>query len=164
MIYIAFDQATELTGYSIFKDMKLMDSGVIKVSGTTPNRIQKITKEIEYKISETQKKFKNEEIRVILEDIQLQDNVKFGITTFKTLARLQGSIMSMLIEKFGIDEPVFTMSVTWKSYAKVKGRNRAQQKASSRKIVSEKFNVDVGEDESDAILLGMNTAHQELNW
>lgn len=161
-IVIAFDQATYTTGFSVWNaDTKeLKTSGVIKVSGAdTIERINKIKKDIAptlYKI-----KAEVNSVKIILEDIQYQpekeacawgnahgDNIK----TFKTLAWLQGVLLSWFKENFFDVSMIF--AATWKSFCQIKGQQRAVQKQNAILFVKNNFNIDVSSDEADAICLG----------
>ena len=85
---------------------------------------------------------------IVFENVQFQKN--YG--TFQHLSQLQGIIMALLFEKnigFQIIEPT-----AWKSVAGVKGRKRTEQKSSAIQIVKDKYNLEVSEDEADAILIG----------
>jgi Holliday junction resolvasome RuvABC endonuclease subunit len=94
---------------------------------------------------------------LILEDVQFQRNQK----TFQELANMQGVIMAYL---FKIDIPFQVVYPTiWKSYCKIKGKKREEQKANTKIFVKVKFGIDVGEDEADAIGLGWFAINNVIN-
>ena len=85
-----------------------------------------------------------------IEGIQYQQN--FGVTTFETLARLQGIIMETLYE---LNLPyVICPTNTWRHHCGVKGRTRVDKKKSMQLLVKEWFDVTITDDEADAIGIG----------
>lgn len=86
---------------------------------------------------------------VLIEDVQFQRNY----STYRTLSQLQGVIMAYLFEK---DLPFYIIpSTAWKSYCGIKGKVRKEQKKNTQIFVKNTYNLDVSEDEADAI--GMAT-------
>ncbi len=160
MLFIAFDQATSTTGYSIYKDYELITHGKYSVTGNDLQRYSaqkdKVAKIIRFAMSQ----FPHEPVTVALEDIQLQQNT----VTFKQLAQLQGVLATMIIEDFPDARLEFVFASSWKSYAKIKGRGRTEQKRNAQKFVLETFNIKATQDEADAILIGYYTANKEVNW
>lgn len=163
---IAIDQATHINGYAIYDDKKLVKYGTFTA---------RLTKEIE----------RDDEIKmwlcslisnwkpdlIALEGIQLQTEGKMhsmGVTTFETLARLQGILMEACFEnKINF---VICPTNTWRAHCKVKGQTRTDKKASMRLLAKEWHEVIVSEDEADAIGIGKyaseihGTQHQISNW
>ena len=91
-----------------------------------------------------------------LEGIQYQQNM--GVTTFETLARLQGILMETLYElniQFSICH-----TNTWRAYCKVKGRTRTDKKRSMQMLAKEWFDITVTDDEADAICIGYFHIHK----
>ena len=89
-----------------------------------------------------------------LEGIQYQQNM--GVTTFETLARLQGILMETLYElniQFSICH-----TNTWRAYCKAKGRTRTDKKRSMQMLAKEWFDITVTDDEADAIGIGKYVA------
>lgn len=142
---LALDQATKTTGYSIFDNKELIEYGVLEADKKEKNPIERM-KQMCDKINNII--VKHHPDFIVFENVQFQNN--YG--TFQSLSQLQGIIMALLFEKdigFCIIEPT-----AWKSVAGVKGRNRAEQKTSAIQIVKSRYNLDVSEDEADAILIG----------
>ena len=87
---LALDQASQTSGFAIFKDGKLVDYGKFTFSDNEiADRLVKIRKKIielieHYEITE-----------VAFEDIQMQNNVE----TFKVLSEVYGVILELLQEK-----------------------------------------------------------------
>lgn len=82
---------------------------------------------------------------VLIEDTQFQQNY----SSFRTLSQLQGVIMAYLFEK---DLPFYIIpSTAWKSCCGIKGRARKEQKKNTQIFVKNTYNLNVSEDEADAI-------------
>lgn len=145
MKILCFDQATNISGYSVFEDSKLITYGVLNSDHEEKNTLERL-KQMTDEIVKLTKKIKPDV--VILENIQMQRNV----ATFKSLAQLQGMIMYYLNKSnicYWYIEPT-----AWKSFCKIKGRSRKEQKPNTIKFVKEVYNIDVTEDEADAIGIG----------
>lgn len=170
---IAFDQATQVSGYSVWdiNSKELIDWGTIKeTKGAATQRINKIKKKIDELIS----KYNN--VVTVVEDIQYQEDkergnkITFGspstptnnavdnVKTFKTLAWLQGVLLDYFFEN-GIESSTMFAS-SWKSFCEIKGRTRATQKMQSIEFVKQHFGVTVTTDEADAICLGWTKLHK----
>lgn len=161
MLFISFDQATNTTGYSVFHNTELVKYG--KFNKTGENEFYKFaeqSKEICLLIDNMKKLYPKEKIKISLEDIQMQANVQ----TFKTLARLQGALGTILLMNYPEIELNFVFSSTWKSFSKIKGKARAEQKRNAQKLIFDKYNKKVTQDEADAILIGYYSSHKEVNW
>lgn len=140
---IALDNATHITGWAIFDDNKLVSYGKYTTKSTeTPDRILEMGDWLTNLLD------KWEPDTIILEDIQQQNNV----STFKVLAKLQG-VLEYISKKSGVEYYIVSPA-TWKSYNKVKGKSRVDQKKSAQLIVTELYGIQATQDESDAILLG----------
>ena len=86
---------------------------------------------------------------IVFEDVQFQQN--YG--TFQQLSQLQGVIMAYLFKTdigFQIIQPS-----AWKSFCGIKGRKRVEQKKNTQIFVKSKYDIDVSEDEADAIGIGI---------
>ena len=82
---LALDQSTTATGWSLFKDERLVDYGVFKPAGDRDKRINDMKSWLEHKIEELSLDV-DLELALVLEDIQMQRNVE----TFKVLAHVIG--------------------------------------------------------------------------
>lgn len=147
MTILALDQASRTSGYSVFCDDKLIDSGTFTF---TSDDMAKRLVGIRNKVSELIDKYCIE--KLILEDIQLQNNVGSNVTTYKALAEVIGVLTELAAERKLPYELVY--SSTWKSELKIKGRTRPEQKRNAQVYVFENFGVNVSQDESDAICIG----------
>ena len=140
---IALDNATHITGWAIFDDNELVSYGKYTTKTTeTSDRILEMGDWL------TNLLYKWEPNTIILEDIQQQNNV----TTFKVLAKLQG-VLEYISKKNDVEYYIISPA-TWKSYNKVQGRTRVDQKKSAQLIVTQLYGMQATQDESDAILLG----------
>lgn len=142
---IAFDQATEKFGLSIFEDNKLIFYSLYTFSGDVVNRLVKIKKFVQDIVI---KEWKPD--LIIMEDIQYQQN---GILTFKILAMLLGILQELCLEN-DIDFDAVSPNV-WRKYAGTNGKNRREEKILSIAKVKEKFGVSVSDDVAEAILIGV---------
>lgn len=143
---LALDQATKTSGYSIFDNKKLVYYGIFEAE-EIKNEILRDIQVKQWLVSIV----KNWEPDIVgLEGIQYQAN--FGVTTFETLARLQGILMGTLEE---LDIPYkICPTATWRSHCGVKGRSRVDKKRSMKELVKKWFDVQITDDEADAIGIG----------
>lgn len=94
---------------------------------------------------------------VVLEDIQMQSQ---NVVTYKKLAMLLGVLISLFLEME--IEHVVVPPTRWKSYNKIAGKKRAEQKSGTLAFVRETFGLDdITEDMADAIALGWYAVNQE---
>lgn len=154
MLVIAFDQSTSITAYALMdsNNKELIDFGHKKFNNkvNTDEKISNVKNWINQIIEE-----KKPEV-FALEDVQQQINAD----TYKKLAKLLGVIENNFYEK---DYLYLTIPPTqWKSYIKIKGRKRAEQKKNTIAFIKDKFGIDVIEDEADAIGIALY-ACKEVN-
>lgn len=160
MIFIGLDQATVVTGYSVFKNHDLVDYGKITAEGSDFMRYSQQKESIIKLINTIKKQYPNESVKIMLEDIQMQRNT----TTFKQLAQLQGVVATGILEHFPEIKFDFIYAAQWKGFAKIKGKNRTEQKRNAQQAVIDMFNITATQDEADAILIGYYIAQHEINW
>lgn len=146
---IGLDQATHITGYSIFDDNELIYAGVFETSAN-----DEIQRDIEIKEWLIQLITNWKPDIIGLEGIQLQqfNDKMVGVTTYQTLARLQGVLMVTCTEQ-NVDYHICAPA-TWRSHCGVKGRTRADRKRSMQELVKEWFDITVSDDIADAIGIG----------
>lgn len=158
---LALDQATLTTGWAVFDDGELVRYGAI-----TGNRASSDEKIVSMKqwVASMVANWKPD--LVGLEDIQLQqfgakdsDNVE-GVTTFKTLAHLQGVLQNYLFEN-KVNYEVVHVGV-WRKYCEIKGKSRSDKKKSAQMKVKDWYDVSVTTDEADAICIGKYLAATAL--
>ena len=146
---LALDQATHLTGYSLFDNNNLIYAGVFQTS-----KEDEIERDIEIKDWLIQMINNWNPDMIGLEDIQLQqiNGKTIGVTTYRTLARLQGILLATCTEQ-GIDW-VCCPPATWRAHCGVKGRTRSDKKHSMQNLIKEWFDITVSDDVADAIGIG----------
>lgn len=162
---IGLDQATHITGYSIFDDGELIHAGTFEA--TAEGEIERDV-QIQNWLVQLIANWKPDIIGI--EGIQLQqlNNKNVGVTTYQTLARLQGILMATCYD-LKVDY-VICPPATWRSHCGVKGRTRADRKRSMQMKVKEWFDVSVSDDVADAIGIGryINDKHKKkvevFNW
>ena len=150
---IGLDQATHMTGYSIFDGNQLINAGVFEAHAQ-----EEIERDIEIRDWLIQLIYKWKPDIIGLEDIQLQqfDKKLVGVTTYRTLARLQGILLAACKEN-NVQTVVCSPS-TWRSHCEVKGRTRADKKRSMQTLVKNWFDITVTDDVADAIGIGKYVA------
>ena len=142
---LALDQATKISGWAIFSNEKLIKYGTFETQ--LENEIQRDIQIKNWLINV----IKNWGIDfVALEGVQYEE--RFGVTTFATLARLQGILMSLLEEM----EVQYTIchTATWRNFCQVNGKTRADKKKSMQLKVKEWYDITVNNDCADAIGIG----------
>lgn len=148
---LALDQATFKTGWSIFDGRELIKFGVYTIDGSDEGiRLHTIKMWLMSMIENWRPDL------VAIEGIQFQEDKNMGVTTFQTLARLQGILIDLCVE-LNIPYKVCPTN-TWRAHCGVKGRARSDKKKSMQLIVKEKYDISVTDDESDAIGIGKYAA------
>ena len=141
---IAFYQATEHFGLSIWDDEKLVFYSLYTFTGDVISRLTKIKSFInDIVIAAWQPDF------IIMEDIQQQYG---AVLTYKILAMLLGVIEVTCTEN-KIPYEVVSPNV-WRKYAGTCGKNRKEEKMLSVAVVKNKYNINVSDDVAEAILIG----------
>lgn len=162
---LGLDQATHVTGYSVFDGSELIYAGTFKATAD-----DEIERDIQVRNWLSQMII-NAKIDIVgLEGIQLQqfNNKMVGVTTYQTLARLQGILMSACCDQ-KVDY-VICPPATWRAHCGVKGRSRADQKKSMQNLIKKWFDITVSDDVADAIGIGkyVNETHKKkieiFNW
>lgn len=142
---LALDQASHITGYSIFDGPNLVSYGTFEAKETDEaKRFHEIRL---WLISMVE----NWQCDIIgIEGIQYQQTM--GVTTFQTLARLQGVLMDLCVE---LSIPyVICPTNTWRAHCGVKGTKRTDKKRSMQLLVKDWYDVTVSDDIADAVGIG----------
>lgn len=150
---ITLDAATHNTGWAIFDDNNLIKYGVFSINRSTEvERIEALKQWLINMVAIWRPD------HVIIEDIQLQREkgneyeTPDNVNTYKVLAHLQGVLQNTLFE---LQIPFETVYVTvWRKACEIKGRFRADQKRNAQLQVKKWYNIDVNNDEADAICIG----------
>lgn len=151
MTILAFDQATRTSGWSVFKDNKLIDHGTFTF---TDNNLGLRLWKIRQKVEELYREYLPD--KIVYEDIQLQQGAVNNVTTFKSLAEVFGIIYEYATELGLPNEAI--LSGTWRKGLGIAGIKREERKANTQKWVLDHCGVRVTEDEADAIAIGAYAA------
>lgn len=142
---LALDQASHITGYSIFDGKELVTYGTFTTKGD--DEMARLHEVNMWLISQIQ----NWQPDIIgIEGIQYQQTA--GVTTFQTLGRLQGILMETCVQA-GIPFKICATN-TWRAHCGVKGKTRTDKKRSMQLLVKQWFDVTVSDDCADAIGIG----------
>ena len=153
MKILSFDQASVVTGYSLFDNNQYIESGVIKKRTDMPiaERVPAMALAICSKIKEIKPDV------VVIEDIQNQSSVK----TVIDLARLQGGIIMYCVSK-GIPIEIYHPSEWRKALQFTQGARVKRddlKKQATEYVKNLGFNIE-SEDESEAVCI--NLAAQQM--
>ena len=158
---LAIDDATSVSGWSVFDGEKLISYGNFQVDKENP--IERISI-IKQWLLNMLVKWNPDKIGI--EDIQLQQfkgkdgSNNFAVTTYKVLAHLQGVLLETLYSQN--KEAVLVHSQTWKAYCEITAKNRTDQKRSAQRKVKEWYGFNVSQDEADAICMGKYLSEKYL--
>lgn len=142
---LALDQASRISGWSVFDGKELTSYGTYEVKTTEEaQRFHEVNMWFISMIENWKPDY------VALEGIQYEKQM--GVTTFQTLARLQGILMETCTQHSLPFKICHTG--TWRSHCHVKGKARSDVKRSMQLIVKEWLDISVSEDCADAIGIG----------
>lgn len=153
---LAFDQSTKISAYSVFIDGEYVECGCIDLHKMkdTSERVRAMGVEL-CKIIE-----KYNPTKVVMEEVAQQSNP----LTLKLLARIQGVIIGFCAAH-NINTYIIEPS-KWRSVLKFKigsGVKRAELKAQAIKHVKDLYNLELSEDECEAICINV-AAHKIYKW
>lgn len=161
---LALDQATHLSGWSIYDGQSLIRYGTFETN--QKDEIQRISTIKNWFISMLEN-WKPD--FVAIEGIQFQDESsgnKMGVTVFQGLARLQGVLMETCYAQNV--EYIICPTNTWRNHCGVKGRYRADKKRSMQLIAKKWYDITLTDDEADAVGIGRYAADlnkiEVTNW
>ena len=144
---LALDQASRVSGWSVFINGELKDWGHLTTNQEDiGERLLDIHNFIVKKVQEWNID------TIAFEDIQLQSSVGNNVKTFKVLANVYG-VVQMTAVQLNKNYKVIQSS-TWKSKLQIKGRTRPDQKRNAQQFVLQKYGVKATQDECDAICIG----------
>ena len=146
---LSLDLSTKSSGWAVFKDKDLQDSGCfVDGSANVLKRIIYMTSRIEELICT------NDIDEVIIEEV-LPEDVRHNQKVYKSLMYLQASVVLMLF-KHNLNANFFTSS-EWRKKCGIHtgaGIKRDTLKAADINFVKEHYNKDVNDDIADAICIG----------
>lgn len=147
MKILSIDQSTTCTGYALFENNELIFYDKIKPGGSDfVIKLMNILSSLEKIIQ------KERPDKIVFENIQNQASK--NIETFKKLSGLF-YCLTLLCEKYQIDYNTYYAS-EWRKIIGFKGRmTRSELKQKSKALIKDKYGVDVIDDISDAILIGL---------
>lgn len=154
---LCLDQSTQVTGFSIFDNGKLIRYGVFRATGD--NETERIALVKNWLINMISN-WKPDHVGI--EGIQFQyasdsgvikkEESHMSVTVFQALARLQGVLLDTC---YSLKVPAYVCTIsTWRNYCGVKGKTRADRKRSMQALVKEWYDIRVSDDEADAIGIG----------
>lgn len=151
MKILGLDTSTTSTGYCVMEDNKILAYGVIKPKKSLDviDRIIYIEKEIKELIIAKEVEY------VCIEELSSMR----GASTTKVLATLQGHIEVELRKK---DMLVIKCRPSEWRKGKVKGRTRQELKSSAIEYIKNKYNLEVNDDEADAICIAEYGSNLEI--
>lgn len=154
MRILAFDQSTQKTGWAVFEDGRLLDSGVCDLhkDDDVDARSRGLFDFANELVSKRQPEL------IVAEGVSLQNpNVK----TIVELARVQGLLQAAAYSLPETVPIVFYMPSSWRKVVGIqvgRGVKRAELKKAAITMVAEKYGKQVSDDEADAILIGQAAA------
>lgn len=161
---LALDQATYITGWSIFDGQKLVRYGTFNTQQS--DEIARCSSMKTWLLSMIAS-WKPDVIAI--EGIQFQEEssgVKLSVTVFQTLAHLQGILMETCYsEKV---KYIICPTNTWRHHCGVKGTRRTDRKRSMQLLAKKWYDISVTDDEADAIGIGRYASDiskiEVVNW
>ena len=145
---LSLDTSTTSTGWAIFKDGEYQESGVIDDFKKVKNgyeRLKLMTKELLDSIGQLKPDI-----------IVIEKDVVFGnMKVIDMLMKIIGAVYGFCLFN-GITYYEFAPS-EWRKYVKLQafGRKRDEFKKASIKYIKDNLNMDVNDDEADAICVGI---------
>lgn len=145
---LSLDTSTTSTGWAIFKDGKYQESGVIDDFKKVKNgheRLKLMTKELLDNIGQLKPDI-----------IAIEKDVVFGnMKVIDMLMKIIGAVYGFCLLN-GITYYEFAPS-EWRKYVKLQafGRKRDEFKKASIKYIKDNLNMEVNDDEADAICIGL---------
>ena len=150
MITMAIDGATKSSGVAIFDDNKLIHYQCIQATDSSVyNRISKMANQIKTLCE------KYNPTDIIIQEV-LPEDVKHNQVVYKALIYLQAELVLTLYKKW--PNINFCTASHWRAQVGMKtgrGIKRENLKKASIELVKNTFNMQVNDDVSDAICIGM---------
>ena len=164
MTILSLDLSTKSSGWAIFKDGLLIDSGCITSSSL--DLLKRINIMIDG-LKEVVNKYTPD--KVIAEEVRPENGMQ-NIKTHRALMWLQGGVALMLYDYNKKLEMELIYPSSWRAAIGIKtgrGIKRTSLKEKDIQFVKENYNMDVNDDEADAICIGYAHCHDietEINW
>lgn len=168
MNILSLDLSTKSSGWAYFKEGVLINHGCITSASTDLiKRIHIMTDNIRNILKD------NTEItKLIIEEVRPEGGYGVGNQkTHKALMYLQAAIEFLIHDEFPKAEIEYIYPSSWRSILGIKngrGIKRTSLKEADIIFVKDKYNIDVNDDEADAICIGLaqySTNKEEgFNW
>lgn len=151
---LALDQASHITGWAILDNGALIKYGTYEAAAS--DEVARYNEIKQWFLSMCANWTPDE---IAIEGIQYQAN--FGVTTFQTLARLQGVLLETAYEQ-QIAYKICPTN-TWRAHCGVKGKARADRKKSMQMLIKKWYDISVSDDVADAIGIGKYAADTHIS-
>lgn len=165
---LSLDLSTKSSGWAIFNEQELIDYGCITSSSTD------LIKRIHIMIDEIDRILQENEIsKIIVEEVRPEGGYGVGNQkTHKALMYLQAALEFLIHDNYNKKVEIeYIFPSSWRAQCGIKngrGIKRTSLKEADIAFVKENFNLDVNDDEADAICIGFanfkNNDNNEINW
>ena len=165
---LSLDLSTKSSGWAIFKEQELINYGCITSSSTD------LIKRIHIMIDEIDRILQENEIsKIIVEEVRPEGGYGVGNQkTHKALMYLQAALEFLIHDNYNKKVEIeYIFPSAWRAKCGIKngrGIKRTSLKEADIAFVKENFNLDVNDDEADAICIGFanfkNDDNNEINW
>lgn len=165
---LSLDLSTKSSGWAIFKEQELINYGCITSSSTD------LIKRIHIMIDEIDRILQENEIsKIIVEEVRPEGGYGVGNQkTHKALMYLQAALEFLIHDNYNKKVEIeYIFPSSWRAKCGIKngrGIKRTSLKEADIAFVKENFNLDVNDDEADAICIGFanfkNDDNNEINW
>lgn len=165
---LSLDLSTKSSGWAIFNEQELIDYGCITSSSTD------LIKRIHIMIDEIDKILQENEIsKIIVEEVRPEGGYGVGNQkTHKALMYLQAALEFLIHDNYNKKVEIeYIFPSSWRAKCGIKngrGIKRTSLKEADIAFVKENFNLDVNDDEADAICIGFanfkSDDSNEINW
>lgn len=165
---LSLDLSTKSSGWAIFNEQELINYGCITSSSTD------LIKRIHIMIDEIDRILqKNEISKIIVEEVRPEGGYGVGNQkTHKALMYLQAALEFLIHDNYNKKVEIeYIFPSSWRAKCGIKngrGIKRTSLKEADIAFVKENFNLDVNDDEADAICIGFanfkNDDNNEINW
>lgn len=164
MTILSLDLSTKSSGWAIFQDGILIKSGCITSSSTDLlKRINVMLDGLKIIVEEYKPN------KVVAEEVRPENGMQ-NLKTHRALMWLQGGVALMLYAYNKKLEMDLIYPSSWRAAIGIKtgrGIKRTTLKEKDIQFVKENYNLDVNDDEADAICIGYSYSHDidtEINW
>lgn len=166
MILLSLDLSTKSSGWAIFEDENLKQHGFITSASTD------LIKRIHIMTDNIEEILKNNNIdTIVVEEVRPEGGYGVGnLKTHRALMWLQASIAIMVHDNYPKVNIEYIYPSSWRAACGIKngrGIKRTTLKEADIQFVKDKYNIEVNDDEADAICIGLaqnKKFENEINW